>query len=60
MKTGDIVRFMDKRYRVGTCMTHTSIEHIELEHPLIGLWVSCDEVHEALATDQQIQQKTLA
>ncbi len=53
MKTGDIVRFMDKRYRVGTCMTHTSIELIELSHPLIGLWVSRDEVHEVLATEQE-------
>lgn len=60
MKTGDIVRFMDRCYRVGACMTNTSIELIELKHPLRGLWVSRDEVHAVSPNDQQIQQRQRA
>ncbi|NQV31724.1 MAG: hypothetical protein HQ515_03475 [Phycisphaeraceae bacterium] len=60
LKTGDMVRFMDRRYRVGTCMTSTSIELNELEYPLRGLWVSRDEVHAVSPDDQKIQQKQRA
>jgi len=60
MKTGDIVRFMDKHYRVGTCMTRTSIELIELECPSIGLWVSRDEVFAVSPKGQGLQQATWA
>lgn len=60
MKTGDLVRFMGRCYRVGACMTNTSIELIELEYPLRGLWVSRDEVCAVLATDQKNQQRTPA
>ena len=56
-KTGDIVRFMDRHYRVGKSMTHASIELNELEYPLRGLWVSRDEVHAVSPDDQQNQQE---
>ena len=44
MKTGDIVPFMGKLYRVGRNMTDVSVELVELKHPLRGLWVSRDAV----------------
>ncbi len=56
MKTGDTVRFMDRRYRIGTCMTSTSIELLEMRNPLRGLWVSRDEVHAVSQSDQGDEQ----
>ena len=51
-KTGDIVRFMDRHYRVGKSMTHASIELIDLKQPLQGLWVSRDMIQAMSPGDQ--------
>ena len=59
MKMGDVVRFKDKYYCVGLCKTRTSIELLELKNPLIGLWVSRNEVCEIDPEDQCHQQNTL-
>ncbi len=60
MKMGDVVRFMDRCYRVGSNMTEASIELVELKRPLIGLWVSRDEVREVAPKDQCHLQDTPA
>lgn len=46
MKAGDVVCYRDQTYRVGTCMTRTSIELVELNTPSQGLWVGRDEVYQ--------------
>ena len=51
LKTGDIVRCMGKHYRVGTSMTHASIELVDLKRPLQGLWVSRDKVDRGVPSE---------
>ena len=53
MKAGEVVRFRDKRYHVGVCKTNTSIELIELEDTLKGLWVSRKDVHKEIQGPDQ-------
>ncbi len=60
MKMGDVVSFEDRCYRVGSCMTHTSIELVELRNPLIGLWVSRNEVYKIPAKSRHDQQNARA
>ena len=47
MKMGDVVCYQDQAYRVGTCMTSTSIELVELNAPTRGHWVGRDQVYPA-------------
>ena len=44
MKIGDMVCYREQAYRVGICMTNTSIELVELNAPSRGLWVGRNEV----------------
>lgn len=44
IKSGDVVCYRDQAYRVGICMTNTSIELVELNAPSRGHWVGRNEV----------------
>jgi len=47
MKNGDVVLYRDRTFHVGTNMTNTSIELLELNEPAKGWWVCRDEVYPA-------------
>ena len=54
MKYGDVVCFRNRCYRVGQCMTNTSIELVELKDRFKGLWVSRDEINMVAGASGQL------
>jgi hypothetical protein len=44
MNVGEVVTYQNQRYRVGECITKTSVELVELKDKSKGLWVCRSKV----------------